>query len=251
MNKYKKAETVQRYDSKFIEGFGKFRNNIEQSFVSRYSRGTILDGGIGTGRFALSGALKSSLIFGIDSSNPMLEEVMRKDVDRRIKLIQGDLERLPFKENVFDTIICMRVLMHLPQYRKILKNYINLLKEKGVIIFDIHNGDHMNFCKRVLSIFGLKIPKAPNRSLEDFMNFVTKKELIDISKFLDTELVVRPYDFLEAYWFSKIKPVKWFVKRTLLNKFMIRITCFFEQHIFPLFPSFASMKYLVLIRKGR
>jgi SAM-dependent methyltransferase len=46
----------------------------------------------------------------------------------------GDLNNLPFKEKIFDVIVCLQVIEHTPTPEDVIKNLVFSLKNKGVLI---------------------------------------------------------------------------------------------------------------------
>ena len=83
----------------------------------------ILDVATGTGDFAIEAlALKPEKVIGVDISEGMLEvgreKVKRRGLGNKIEMKQGDSERLPFEDNIFDAIIVafgVRNFEHLEQ----------------------------------------------------------------------------------------------------------------------------------------
>jgi demethylmenaquinone methyltransferase / 2-methoxy-6-polyprenyl-1,4-benzoquinol methylase len=76
---------------------------ISRSFISP----SIIDVATGTGDLAIKAMkLKPSHISGIDISNKMLEigreKIKRKGLEGKIDLINGDSEKIPFDDNLFD-----------------------------------------------------------------------------------------------------------------------------------------------------
>jgi len=68
---------------------------------------TILDAGVGTGRFAKPLQESGFEVFGIDIANKMIRRATERGVSN---LFLGDICFLPFKENSFDATVCIHVL---------------------------------------------------------------------------------------------------------------------------------------------
>lgn len=71
----------------------------------------VLDVGCGTGRLAEELARRGARVWGVDSSPEMLAEA-RARCDRRIGLVQGRAEALPFRDGWFDRAV-LRLVVHL------------------------------------------------------------------------------------------------------------------------------------------
>tara|TARA_B100000029_G_C17539176_1_gene946022 strand:- start:261 stop:1226 length:966 start_codon:yes stop_codon:yes gene_type:complete len=70
----------------------------------------LLEVGCGTGRLILP--IQDKLeITGIDFSKSFLDKLGKKT--DKIKLIEADIENLPFEDNSFNSVLCVRVIQHL------------------------------------------------------------------------------------------------------------------------------------------
>src|SRR5690242_8218908 len=89
-------------ESPFIQ----IKNTVERSWVLRHARGSILDAGTGTGRFARPLAkVPGNTVVALDYSNDMLklnQELARAEGIENIEYMQGDVEHLPFEDGRFD-----------------------------------------------------------------------------------------------------------------------------------------------------
>lgn len=101
--------------------------------MAKFGKGAkILDIGCGTGDFSLQikRFVKNSQVFGLDLSEDMLKEAMKKV---KIKPLVGDAISLPFKSNSFDGITLGFVLRHI-FIQGFLKEAMRVLKEDGRLI---------------------------------------------------------------------------------------------------------------------
>ncbi len=86
--------------------------------------GLILEVGVGTGRFAE----KLSAI-GIDASLDML-----KVAKKRVEVVRGDANSLPFKSEVFDAVLLIVTICFLENPKKAVEEIRSVLKKGGYLI---------------------------------------------------------------------------------------------------------------------
>ena len=99
----------------------------------------ILDCGVGTGAFSL--ALLDSIdqpahVSGVDISTPMLTHAEQNLENRcpTLDLRWGDIRRLPFADDSFDTVIFAHVLEHLAEPVDTLREMVRVLKPGAPLI---------------------------------------------------------------------------------------------------------------------
>ncbi len=107
---------------------------------------TILDGGCGTGNYIAAVQDKVGTIHGIDLNGGMLVQARRKfDPDAHVHLSQGRLDRLPYRDAMFDGMICNQVVHHLspeawhgsfPQLYQLMEEAYRVLRPGGVLVFN-------------------------------------------------------------------------------------------------------------------
>ncbi len=171
-------------------------NLTEIGFVNRHVvGGRILDAGAGTGRFTIP-LLEAGLeVVSLDISLEMLEEGRRAGEKRgkELRLTAGDLERLPFPDESFDSVVSIIVLRHFPNWRELLAECVRVLRPGGRLIFDMASGEHQAY----LAAHG-----AARESLFDPKEYaasMTVKELTRLAGELDMAVVTAtPYDFFQG-----------------------------------------------------
>ena len=104
----------------------------------------VLDVGTGTGRAAIALAKRGGIVTGVDASAEMLAVAERRAqealVDRRpgedgfITFTRGDAHGLAFPDRSFDAVVCLRVLMHTPDWRAALREMCRV--SSGRVVFD-------------------------------------------------------------------------------------------------------------------
>lgn len=94
----------------------------------------VLELGIGTGRIALPVASAGCRVVGIDISAEMLRAARTKDSGEALWLLQGNIERLPFADGVFDATLAVHVLHLARDWRGALAEALRVLRPGGVFI---------------------------------------------------------------------------------------------------------------------
>ncbi len=101
------------------------RSNIDSlinSFVEEYAKGFLLE--VGAGGSYLKERFASQV-----------ENWVTSDYDLRANVdIRCDAQSLPFKGNIFDTIICIDVIEHVPDPQKMVSELVRVLKPGGILI---------------------------------------------------------------------------------------------------------------------
>lgn len=129
-------ETAIEYRDSFKKTvLGKYIHSSEQHPVivsmSLYKNVFLLDAGCGTGRFLVHTASNQPFV-GLDLSVEMLK-VARKEL-KGGPFVVGELEHLPFKDDVFDEIICVRVLQHIKHQERAIRELSRVCKTGGSVI---------------------------------------------------------------------------------------------------------------------
>ena len=112
------------------------QERVVASFLAPVAGRTVLDVGTGTGRAAIALAARGARVTGIDASGEMLAVAERraKDAGVRVTFTPGDAHDLAFPDRSFDAAICLRVLMHTPDWRRSLGELCRVAR--GRIVFD-------------------------------------------------------------------------------------------------------------------
>ncbi|MFX0203188.1 MAG: class I SAM-dependent methyltransferase [Candidatus Hodarchaeota archaeon] len=107
---------------------------------SRFKKGSLLlDAGCGKGRHI--SMWKNFLGVGLDIDKARLRELKTKLKDLRVdgEVLVGDVDRLPFKEGVFDAVVSCDVLEHLRDPEDALEETAFVLKPKGSFLIATSN----------------------------------------------------------------------------------------------------------------
>lgn len=138
---YDSPQVNQTRQQWMIERYG-FKNlHNMQDFFSRRRR--ILDAGCGSGvstswmNQAWLGKGKAEWV-GIDISTAIDVALERLGFIENTNFIQADILQLPFKCQIFDTIIAEGVLHHTPSTELALKSLVSVLEPRGEIMFYVY-----------------------------------------------------------------------------------------------------------------
>ena len=95
----------------------------------------VLDVGCGTGSltFALAGTADLGEIAAIDFSPVFVEEAIRRNTDKRIKIRQADACALPFEDGTFDRALALLVLHFVPEAGKAVAEMRRVVRPGGVV----------------------------------------------------------------------------------------------------------------------
>lgn len=100
----------------------------------------ILDIGCGDGFYLyLLRQLGQFPLTGIDNNTESLQAAKREVRDSSVKLVYGDILRLPFRTASFDKLVCSEVLEHLVDDVKGLLEMKRVLKQGGVLCITVPN----------------------------------------------------------------------------------------------------------------
>jgi len=106
------------------------------NMIGRIKDRTILDVGTGSGRAALLLARGAARVTAIDASEEMLDEARKRAAAQmlNVNFLRGDVHRLEFRDRSFDVVVCLRVLMHTPDWRRSLGELCRVANR--LVIFD-------------------------------------------------------------------------------------------------------------------
>lgn len=92
----------------------------------------VLDAGCGFGRHAFFAARYGAEVIALDSSPDAIASATRNlEGNMRAHVVQGDVDRPPFKKGVFDLVYCLGVLHHVPDAHASFKSLHELVKPNG------------------------------------------------------------------------------------------------------------------------
>ena len=132
---------AERFDSMRFSGpIGRLIAETQEqqiaAFLAPLEGRRILDVGTGTGRAAIALAKRGAIVTGVDASAEMLEVAARRaeEAGATVTFSRGDAHRLDFPDRAFDAVVCLRVLMHTPDWRASLGELCRVASQR--VVFD-------------------------------------------------------------------------------------------------------------------
>lgn len=123
----------------------RLKNTVEVDVVRRFMRGEqLLDVGIGTGRVSLPLLHDGVQLTGVDTSAEMIERCAGDPRATAVRLVEGELEQLPFASQSFDTVISVDTFVHFPSWVANLDELLRVTRMGGRIIVDVGSQDHID-----------------------------------------------------------------------------------------------------------
>lgn len=114
---------------------------IDELALPRETR--ILEIGCGAGLMTIELARRSYAVDAIDSSEAMVERTLRNvigsDVGDRVKVFRGDVNSLPFEDNLFTLVIAMGVIPWLESPDTAVREMARVVKPGGYVITNSDN----------------------------------------------------------------------------------------------------------------
>ncbi len=104
-------------------------------FLSPVEGRRLLDVGTGTGRAAIALAQRGGIVTAVDASAEMLAVAERRarEANTHIAFARGDAHHLEFPDRAFDAVVCLRVLMHTPDWRTSLRELCRVSSGRVVV----------------------------------------------------------------------------------------------------------------------
>ena len=112
------------------------QEQVLNSFLGDVAGVSLLDLGTGTGRAALALARRGARVTAVDASSEMLNVARQRAADVRLAISfkEGDAHDLEFPDRSFDKAVCLRVLMHAPDWRRCVSELCRVTAQR--VVFD-------------------------------------------------------------------------------------------------------------------
>ena len=169
-------------------GIGKYDKDLVHELSKKIKNGKVLEVGIGDG-FPYSNVLDEMgyEVYGIDIS-PVHVDMVRESLPN-INASVGDAEDLEFQDNFFDILFCFRSTWYFPDLIKAISEMLRVVKNDGLIMFDIQNRNHP---------IHVKIMKEQLRRQNSYIYEIYSRLIKNLIK-----LIIRPIKFFPMFWSLK------------------------------------------------
>jgi len=158
--RYRDRAFVDSYDSRYAGGLNALSTRVETAWVGQRARGLVLDCGAGTGRFSHPLAARGLNVIALDSSRQMLSQLRTK---APLPCVSGDIYNLPLREGAFDSLVCLHLLFHLPDWPAALESMSRALRPGGRLLFEMRSGEHTALATQMLKLLG----RTPRKAEDD------------------------------------------------------------------------------------
>lgn len=228
------------------------RHLLERRWVEKSVVGRVLDCGVGTGRFVERLLVRGHEVIGTDLSLEMLRYVQETRRQNDFHLVRSDLAFLPIRGESVDSVMCIRVLFHLPDYQDVLQEFMRVAKTGGRIVFDVRSGEHVSLCQHIARL--LRLPRVPgDREPSDPIDCSVAVHLSEIRvlarKFGGRLVAFHAYDFLSTYWIGAIPGVMRIANALLSVKWILQLWLRIEVLLSWLLPPALLSRHFVILEK--
>lgn len=112
------------------------QERVLAAFLGDVTGHRILDMATGTGRAALALAKRGAIVTAVDASREMLSVARARAAQSglAIEFAEGDAHGLAYADRAFDAVVCLRMLMHVPDWHRALSELCRVAKHR--LVFD-------------------------------------------------------------------------------------------------------------------
>jgi ubiquinone/menaquinone biosynthesis C-methylase UbiE len=104
--------------------------------LSQLNNKLVLEIGCGAGRFTEVLLKYGANVVSVDMSIAVLANKKNCPISEKHAIVQADMNDLPFKNEIFDYVICLGVLQHTPNTFESIQNSQRVLKKGGSYVLD-------------------------------------------------------------------------------------------------------------------
>lgn len=118
-----------------------------QKYLKRINAGHLLDVATGEGDFLLFLLESFSSVdsaTGLDINAENLKIARKKIGQQKVDFLQGNVRRLPFEDNFFDTVTVSNSLHHFDNPAKAIQNMLRILIPGGLLVINEMINEHLN-----------------------------------------------------------------------------------------------------------
>ena len=137
-NKHIYEESASQYDEE-VKAYNSYGHNVifgmGFEFVSPNEK--LLDIGIGTGLASMQFARVGLKVYGLDTSQEMLDACRSKSFTEELKKCDISREPIPYKDSFFDHVVCCGVLHFVSDLNILFPEIKRVIKKGGIFAFTV------------------------------------------------------------------------------------------------------------------
>lgn len=136
----------------------------------------VLDAGSGEGNVAINLAEKYGIrVYGVDlldfAVNKAISKSRKLNLQNKVKFKIGDYTKLDFPTKTFEGVYTMETLVHVPDYKKALREFYRVLKPNGkLVLFEYSMASRKKFTPKQLEIADMVNEESGMHSLPHFVH---------------------------------------------------------------------------------
>lgn len=97
---------------------------------------SVLEAGCGAGRFTEILLEEGAYVTSFDLSDAVDANVVNTPINDTHRIFQGDITKIPFKEQQYDFVVCLGVIQHTPNPEETIEHLFQQVKPGGALIID-------------------------------------------------------------------------------------------------------------------
>lgn len=131
-------ELASNYDNQ-VKEYDSYGHNVlfGMSFEYVKSDEKLLDIGIGTGLASIHFSRCGLKVYGLDSSQEMLNACQSKNFTQELKLFNLSIEEIPYEDDYFNHVICCGVMHFVGELDNLFSEVKRVIKPGGIFAFTI------------------------------------------------------------------------------------------------------------------
>lgn len=184
---------------------------------------TILDVGVGTGRFAKPLQDNGFEVVGVDIAKKMISKAVEKNVEN---LLLGDACFLPFKGDSFDVAVCVHLLHLISEWKMALQEICRVTQKFMVSIFYVRENPIQEAYDRLLKGYGYESRRLGKGEWE-------LKDLAKPSKSVFVASYDSSADRRLAYLSQRVYSSQWKIPNDVNRKVVDKLKSQFGGKVFP------------------
>lgn len=195
LKSYEELKGWIRYASPMSNPQDAFYIDLLFSIDASVSNLKFLDNGAGNGRFSIYMAKAGLSVVALEINPVMAKKInqskKRAGLNERVHVVIGDMQNLPFRNGIFNKVLCVHNLWYIYDYPKVAHEMLRVTRINGNIIIDHVNA--INFQNMVLKITNLVrravkktcplFYRTPNTIIEPFLNNRMQIFSLDVGAF--------------------------------------------------------------------